>query len=443
MSTSFQPASYDSWFFHSNPAAVTPLGALEPQHIRLQLLTDGSPQTSSTTWDFSTLDAIAQPVLGVGDHSPEMQIGTAPSFMYDSTGHLLDTTGQQFAAYAAQLVRYYNSGGFTASDGHHASPSSYPITWWGIYNEPNINNVSPTQYLQLYNATVPAMQAVDPSLRFVAIELAGGLYDGETYVPDFIGGVHARVDAVALHFYSTCGRSASDAVLMASVPTFASSVTGVRAALTLNPTLDSVPVWVTENNVDADYDLGNGKSACSNGASPFAIDPRGTSAFFAAWRPYVFSQLGKAGARALYHWVFAADAQYGELNATTGQRQLAYWVDYWLAHSFPSTPGATILATTNSDTADVEVLAARNADSTVSVMVVNHTVGHPSDNNGHGAQATIQLDLSPLGTFQSATALTIDATTDPAQGPQATNIAPASPMKIVLGGYGVTFVQLR
>ena len=39
------------------------------------------------------------------------------------------------------MVRYYNKGGFTWG-GNNFVPPSYPqhqITWWGIYNEYNIN----------------------------------------------------------------------------------------------------------------------------------------------------------------------------------------------------------------------------------------------------------------------------------------------------------------
>jgi hypothetical protein len=50
----------------------------------------------------------------------------------DNTADFLDPTFQQFAGYAQNLVRYYNTGGFTSSDGvSHVSPS-YPntkITW--------------------------------------------------------------------------------------------------------------------------------------------------------------------------------------------------------------------------------------------------------------------------------------------------------------------------
>lgn len=36
MSTSFQPAEWDYQFFQNVPSAVTPLGNLQPHHIRLQ-----------------------------------------------------------------------------------------------------------------------------------------------------------------------------------------------------------------------------------------------------------------------------------------------------------------------------------------------------------------------------------------------------------------------
>src|ERR1700676_3800103 len=185
MSTSFQPEECDYQFFTLNPNATAPLGNLQPAHLRLQGISHRVPQTTANTWDFTVLADVTQPVLGVGDHSPEFQIAVAPAFMYDANHDFLDPSYQAFAAYTQNLVRYYNKGGFTSGDGlYHVSSSSYPITWWGIYNEPNFNNLDSTQYTQLYNAVVPALQAVDPSLKFAAVEL--GDYTGlaNTFMPD-------------------------------------------------------------------------------------------------------------------------------------------------------------------------------------------------------------------------------------------------------------------
>jgi hypothetical protein len=441
MSTSFQPAEWNFSFFQQFPAAVAALDALRPQHVRLQAISQAVPQTDGGAWDFTKLDAVTAPVQSVTDHSPEFQIAVAPRFMYDANHDFLDPSFQQFADYTRQLVRYYNRGGFSAADGRHASPSPFPITWWGIYNEPNINRLTAAQYVDLYNAVVPAMQSVDGSLHFAAVELADFGNEPQKYLPTFVAGVRAQVDVLATHFYSSCNQRDSDQAIFASVPHFAEDVRYIYAQLATNPALASTPVWVTENNVNADFNGGNGISIC-NGTT-FVTDRRGSSAFFAAWRPYVFAQLGKAGAQLLHHWDFDADAQYGELDGATGRTQLSYWVDYWLARTFPSPPGADILTTTTDDP-NVEVLGVKNDDGSVAVMVANRAVARPGDNNGDGSPRAIQLDVGSLGSFQNGTMVLIDRRTDVAQGPSPRSITPGlTPISLTLDGYAVAFVTLR
>jgi len=442
MSTSFQPAEWDYQFFTLNPNATAPLGNLQPAHIRLQGISQGVPQTTANTWDFTVLDDVTQPVLGVGDHSPEFQIAVAPAFMYDAKHDFLDPTYQGFAAYTQNLVRYYNTGGFTSGDGlFHVSSSSYPITWWGVYNEPNFNNLDSTQYTQLYNAVVPAMQAADPSLKFAALELGDYAGLANTFMPAFVTGVTAHVDVLATHFYSTCNQKDSDAQLFSTIPDFVSEVGDIYAQMQTNPALTSVPVWVTENNVNADFDKGGGISACNGGT--FVTDQRGSSAFFAAWRPYVFSQLGKARVQALYHWDFDADKQFGEVDYSTGALQLSYWVDYWLARMFPSPSGAERLTYTSTDTSDVEILPVVNGDGSLVVMVANYAVKSSGDNNGPGAPRTILIDTTAWGNFSSGSLLTIDANTNVAGGPVASTVTPASQISVTLNGYGVAFLTLK
>ena len=453
MSTSFQPAEWDYTVFQDYPGLTTTLGNLLPQHIRLQGVSEGVPQgaagSSSTAWNFTVLDAITQPVLGVGDHSPEFQIAKAPPFMYsgdDSSNSFTDLTFQQFAGYAQNLVRYYDTGGFTANGQTYVSPA-YPtdtITWWGIYNEPNINNnLTPQQYVTMYNTLVPAMQAIDPSLKFAAVELADFSGQVQSWIPPFVSGVTAHVDALATHFYSTCDQTTDDAAVFASISGFTDDVQTLYSEMRFNPALTSVPVWVTENNVNADYDAGNGMSACNPGQK-FVLDQRGSSAFFTAWRPYVFSQLGKAGIQALYHWDFAADAQFGEVNVSTSQAQLqlSYWVDYWLARMFPSPPGASMLQFTNTDDGEIEILPVQNPDGSVVIMLSNHALNAPTDNNGPGAPRTISIDISALGSFQSGSLLTIDANTNVTSGPTPTSVTPSAQMTVVFNGYGVAFLTL-
>ena len=442
MSTSFQPAEWDYQFFQNFPNATTPLGNLQPHHIRLQGVSQGVPQRSATAWDFTILDAITQPVLGVGDNSPEFQIAVAPSFMY-SNGNL---DIQQFAGYTQDLVRYYNQGGFTSLDGQfHQSASNHPIMWWGIYNEPNIpsNNIAdPSVYTNMYNTVVPAMQQIDLNIKFVGVELSGGYNNWEQiYFSTFVQNVTAPVDAVADHLYSSCNQRDTDAQVFSTVPGFAGDVQTIYSLLQTNAALANVPVWITENNVNADFNTGNG-SACHPGQT-FVTDQRGSSAFFAAWRPYVFSQVGQAGARALYHWDFAADAQFGELSDSVGQTRLSYWVDYWLGQMFPANSGQQVLKSTNSNSAQVEVLPVLNTDASVVVLISNHAVASAPDNNGAGLPAKISVDVSALGPFTTASEVTIDSTTSPLAGPSALSISPHSPISVTLNGYGVAFLKLQ
>jgi hypothetical protein len=453
MSTSFQPAEWDYQFFTINSGAPTTLGNLLPQHIRLQGISQGVPQgaadSASTAWDFNILDAITQPVLSVGDHSPEFQIAKAPPFLYsgnDSGNDFVDLSFQPFATYAQDLVLYYNKGGFSANGTTYVSASPNPITWWGIYNEPNLNNgLTPQQYVTMYNALVPQMQLIDRSLKFAAMELADYSGQPQAWLPAFVDvntGVAARVDVMATHFYSTCNQMDDDAKVFATIKNnFVPDVQYFYSEMATNPALAKLPVWVTENNVNADYDKGGGISACNG--TPFVLDKRGSNAFFAAWRPYVFSQFAQAGVQALYHWDFDADAQFGEVDYNTDGLQLSYWVDYWLARMFPAASGANILQSTNDDDTDVEVLAAQNPDGSVVLMLANHAVNAATDNNGPGAPRTIAVDVSALGTFTSGSLLTIDASTSVTSGPIATSVAPSASMTVSLNGYGVAFLALK
>lgn len=456
MSTSFQPAQWDYQYFLNHPD-VTPLTALSPQHIRIQGLAQAIPMKANSSpqqasdWDFTMLDDVVQPILSAADHSPEFQIAVAPAFMnangvFDIANHLTD-----FANYCANLVRYYNTGGFTWAGQVFKSPSSNKITWWGIFNEYNINGLTPAQYVQMYNAVVPAMLAADPNIKFSALELSDFDFqegDPRNNLPTFVqpanvGGVRAKVDIVSTHFYSSCNQKDTDVTVFATIPGFVNDVKYFYQELKLRSDLASVPVWVTENNVNADFANSSGNSTC-NPSQKFVLDLRGTSAFFAAWRPYVFSQLGKAGNQALYHWDYDADAQFGEVDFTTGNKHLSYWVDYWLAQIYPQTPAPpVILSLTVTETETVETLATKNSDASVLLMVADRAVLSPSDNNGTGDARTVILDISALGNFTSASQLNIGATSDLTNGPQPSSSTPAPKLTVTLPGYGVSFLLLK
>ena len=460
MSTSFQVAEWDGDFFGTGATArETTMNALGPQHIRLQSVSQGVAMSTNrgtaSDWDFTILDQTVQPVLASADHSPEFQVAEAPAWMCNSNGQL-DVTNHvnDFADYAANLVRYYNKGGFDWGGTHFQSASSQPITWCGIFNEFNGNGLTAAEYVTLYNTVVPAMLAVDPTIKLSAFEFSDyGLGTGDggdpmKFLPTFVapanaGGVNAQVNIISTHFYSSCDQTNTDVDLFSTIPQFVANVNYFYKELQTRSDLIGVPVWVTENNVNADYEGANSMSACNPG-QVFVDDHRGTSAFFAAWRPYVFSQLGKAGNQALYHWAYDGDQQYGEVDGS-GNTYLSYWVDKALTSIFsstPASPGPNILELTATDTSTVETLATEGSNGAVTVMVADRAVHSSTDNNGSGDPRTVVVDLSSFGSFSAASLLTIDAATSASSGPAAVSVAPASRMTITLPGYGVAFLSL-
>ena len=452
-----EPDLWRHLFLPTDWDAVT---ALAPNHISIQT-TDFIPMKADTgqasDWDFTAIDKTVLPALEAPGHNPMFRIGNAPEFL-DRAGFnspefvFSDANLETFTTYCVNLVRYYNTGGFDWGGQHFQSPSSRHITWWQIFNEYNINGLLPSQYIRLYNRIVPAMKAADPSIKFTALELSDGkllLGDPRNNLPWFVappasGGVNAPVDAATFHIYAASDRSSTDAQMLNTVPGFADDVRYYYQELRSRPDLANAAVWVTESGVDSDYQDANGISHTTG--TPFAVDPRGASAFYAAWRPYLFSQIGKAGSQGLLHWSFSDDRQYGLINETNNQKYLSYWVEYWLLRKFPwdgVTPGPDILTLNATDTSSVETLATRNGDGSVVVMVADHALQSSNDNNGPGDPRTVVLDVSALGAFASATQLTIDANTDLVDGPAETAITLAPRITVTLGGYGVTFVTLR
>jgi hypothetical protein len=410
---------------------------------------------TASDWDFTLLDQTVQPVLASADHSPEFQIAVAPAWMCNSNGYfdIADHLGD-FATYAANLVRYYNTGGFDVNGTHFQSPSSQPIQWWGVFNEFNIQGLTTAQYVQLYDTVVPAMLAVDPTIKLSALELSDyGLGTGEMgdpmlYLPAFFaapsaGGVNAQVNIVSTHLYGTCHQTDMDTTVFAGVAQFVDNLNYFYSQLQSRSDLGNVKVWITENNVNSDYANSLGISSCDSSVH-FVADPRNKSAFFAAWRPYEFSQLGKAGNQALYQWQYPDGEEFGETDLS-GNTNLSYWVDRALAAFYPFTatsPGQDILSLTATDTSSVETLATRNSNGTVLAMVVDRAVHASSDNNGSGDPRTVVVDTSRLGVFSAASVLTIDATTNVANGPSGIGVTPASRIPVTLNGYGVAFLTL-
>jgi len=454
----FEPDSWRNYFLPLDWDALEAMGTEVMSVHTVDYIPMKANTGQASDWDFTNLDANLLPALAVGNRSPQFVIVQAPPFLNspskDASGVQFifnDANLQIFAQYCANLVRYYNTGGFDWGGRHFQAPAGYRITWWQIFNEYNVNGLLPTQYIQLYNTIVPAMEAVDPSIKVTALALADFDYletDPRNNLPWFVaspanGGVNAQVDAATLHLYSSTHQTDSDATIFATIPRYTADIGYFYQQLRSRPDLASVPVWVTESGVQADYQVGG--ISITTGL-PFVLDLRGSDAFNAAWQPYLFSQIGKAGCQRLLHWSFSDDMQFGLINETNNFKYLSYWVENALLEKFPwdgATAGPDILDLNATETSTVETLATRNSDGSVVVMMANHAVHAPSDNNGDGDPRTVIVDVSALGTFATATQLTIDGNTDTVNGPAEVAITPAARITVSLGGYGVTFVTLH
>ncbi len=460
MTTQVWAAEWDESFFPSLPQATQTLASLNPQHIRVYAASQGIPQDVNGNWDFTVLDTTVDAVIGVGDKSISFGLTEGPPWMNDANGDLLPEHFQDFAKFAAQMVQYYNTTtGFTDSNGvRHVHTPFTPITYWCILEGPDLYNLSPTQYAQVYDETVTAMQAAGSlvPLKFVAGELSGGT-DPNDYFPPFLAAETAQIDVLSAEQYSVCGWFYTDDTVMQGVPYWFGTFAQHLAQIVANtPKLKNAVAWETENNVDADFNIGNGQGQCTD---PFELDVRGTSPFFAGWRPYVFSQWAQAGSHMLSHSDFNQEPvltrMYGEVTYATDQPYISYWVDYYLQRYFPycapdepatcSAIPSSILTVSSSEPAGaqtVEIFSTRSTDGSVVVMAADHAVNGVNDNNGPGAPRIVALDLSQLGTFTSATELTIDANTNLSTGPVAVNVTPAAQMTLNMGGYGVAFLKL-
>ena len=189
----------------SAPGGQSKLNALNAPLIRLHVGDDGGaqamPEIRTNQWantgesqPFQNLDNLVNNVFASGQE-PLMNFKFAPDFMWacypnsvgasanqtQGSGAVKDLTFAPFAQYMARIVSYYNKGSMLTETGitiTNPIGTSHKITWWELWNEPDLNNETPCapstgngltyqQYTTMWNAATQAMLAVDPTLKFV------------------------------------------------------------------------------------------------------------------------------------------------------------------------------------------------------------------------------------------------------------------------------------
>jgi hypothetical protein len=185
------------------------------------------PKDGQTSWDFSLIDPMTIDFLeATKGHPVILNFSTIPAWLhktdqpvaypadpdqvtwsYTQRTALRDPTFKEVADYYARLYSWYTQGGFTDELGkRHESGHRYPIAYWEVLNEPDLEYpAAPEVYTPLYDAVVEAMRKVDPKLKFVGASLAypGG---GSAFFEHFLNPKNHKpgipLDFISYHFYA-------------------------------------------------------------------------------------------------------------------------------------------------------------------------------------------------------------------------------------------------
>lgn len=187
-----------------------------------------SPANGRTTWDFSHIDPTLDDFMKATEgHTVILNFSTIPAWMfktdkpvtypddpnqvfwnYTQGTELRDPSMKEAADYFANLLSWYEKGGFTDqfgkrwNSGHH-----YKVAYWEVLNEIDFeHHWTPEEYTKFYDAVTVAMRKVDPEIKFMATALAQPSKYPEMF-EYFLNPAHHQagipLDFITYHFYAT------------------------------------------------------------------------------------------------------------------------------------------------------------------------------------------------------------------------------------------------
>lgn len=186
------------------------------------------PRDEGTSWDFSLIDPLVSDFYeAVGSRPVVLNFSTTPQWMwktkepvaypvdpdqvtwtYTQGNELRDPSAAELAAYYGRLASWYARGGFTDERGKdHRSGHRFPIGYWEVLNEPDIeHDLTGPQYTRIYDAVVAAVRAVSPGTKFVGASLAFPRRDPAFFEHFLDPKNHAPgtpLDMISYHFYAS------------------------------------------------------------------------------------------------------------------------------------------------------------------------------------------------------------------------------------------------
>jgi hypothetical protein len=426
-----------------------------PTMVRLHMGFTGTPpslpESHYGVFDFTTLDrAIAD--LRKNHISFFLNVRNGPAWMFDQQGNLRDPSFQEFATYMAQLVGWYNKGGFTDQNGvYHKSGHIGWVHTWEIWNEPNSGYeipapvadpaatwMDPVTFARLYSVASTAMRQVDPTIVTGGPALSA--YPADDYLQQFITSVTAPLDFLSFHFYAIGDPKTPDPVAFEQIQeNFVHRMQFVRRVLDQTFPGKHVPIWVDEVGY--------------NEIARLPVDPRGAAPVGCAWLAATFAAAEYQHATMFSQFPFLGNAQLALINSASRQPFVPYWIYQVLAKEFPV--GVLIVPIQSPDGSGIVGAAGIAPDGTSArIVLANTLVAHPTDINGKGIPREVQVNLTAA--FRShapkanalATVWRFDATTSGASMP-ATHTLPifttssgALAVQDHMGGYAVDIIQI-
>lgn len=476
-----QLSTNDVWsgLIDDAPGGQAKMNALHAPLVRLHVGDDSGaramPEIRQGQWanqnesrPFFNLDRLVNNVFASGQQ-PLMNVKFAPDWMWtcypnsvgltdsQGVGTLKDLTFQNYAQYMARLVDYYNKGSMTTEDGTvitNPAGTSHKVTYWELWNEPDLDSetpcapsngssMTPARYVTMWNAVTAAMLAEDPTLKFVGPATAGAQFGSSTatgnlFIDQLMSGSVTKPVALSFHGYGYWDNTVSDKFIFdgdnsdpadhccGGTNDMVYGITSIRAHY---PTM---PIWLTEVNVNADW-----------GNDP---NKRPSSEFAAAWWATAFQQTAPLGAGIIHQYDVADGPQFGLIDDQTGNVHIAYYVFQLLNQSFP--PGSVVLSS-SSDTSGILSLAVQRPDGHISVMVVNRQLvsNTVKSNCGTGGVATtVNVTLSGITPYSASVQQldknNVNCTSNAATAPASQALDVSKPLTVSFPGYGVAVLDI-